>query len=62
MRQWLAADGPALLDVPVNRVELVMPPKIELSQVASTTMFGIKAVLDGRTQEVVQLLENNFLR
>ncbi len=62
MRQWLAADGPALLDVPVNRVELVMPPKIRFSQVASTAMFGMKAVLNGRTGEVLKLLENNFVR
>lgn len=62
MRAWLAADGPALLDVRVNRVELVMPPKVELSQVASTALFGVKAVLDGRTGEVVELLRNNFLR
>jgi pyruvate dehydrogenase (quinone) len=62
MRAWLAADGPALLDVRVNRVELVMPPKVEFSQVASTALFGVKAVLDGRTGEVVELLRNNFLR
>ena len=48
MRAWLAADGPALLDVRVNRMELVMPPEIEAGQVASTALFGLKAVLDGR--------------
>lgn len=62
MRSWLAEDGPALLDVPVNRMELVMPPKIEASQVASTALFGIKAVLDGRMKEVVSLLRSNFLK
>lgn len=62
MRRWLETDGPALLDVKVNRVELVMPPKIKASQVASTAMFGVKAVLDGRSQEVVDLLKNNFLK
>jgi pyruvate dehydrogenase (quinone) len=62
MRQWLAADGPALLDVPVNRVELVMPPKVTFSQVASTAMFGVKAVLNGRTSEVMDLIEDNFVR
>lgn len=62
MRSWLAVEGPALLDVRVNRLELVMPPKIEISQVASTALFGIKAVLDGRGREVVDLLRNNFLR
>ncbi|MEE4014951.1 thiamine pyrophosphate-dependent enzyme [Roseibium sp. FZY0029] len=62
MEAWLRHEGPALLDVKVNHMELVMPPKIEASQVASTALFGVKAVLDGRTREVVDLLRNNFLR
>ena len=62
MDAWLRHDGPALLDVKVNQMELVMPPKIEASQVAGTALFGVKAVLDGRTKEVVDLLRNNFLR
>ena len=62
MRAWLAEEGAALLDVPVNRMELVMPPKIHLSQVASTALFGVKAVLDGRSKEVISLIKNNFLK
>lgn len=62
MKEWLAHDGPALLDVKVNRMELVMPPQIKAGQVASTAMFGVKAVLNGRTDEVVDLLKDNFLR
>ncbi|AQZ53640.1 ubiquinone-dependent pyruvate dehydrogenase [Martelella mediterranea] len=62
MDAWLAAPGPALLDVKVNRMELVMPPKVEVSQVASTAMFGVKAVFDGRMKEVVSLLRSNFLK
>ncbi|WP_137679808.1 thiamine pyrophosphate-dependent enzyme [Aurantiacibacter suaedae] len=62
MDAWLRHEGPALLDVRVNQMELVMPPKVEVSQVASTALFGVKAVLDGRTKEVVNLLRNNFLR
>ena len=62
VRAWLAADGPALLDVRVNRMELVMPPEIEAGQVASTALFGLKAVLDGRGREVVSLLRDNFLK
>jgi len=61
MSAWLASEKPAILDVQVNRVELVMPPEIELSQVASTALFGIKAVLNGRTNEVISLLRDNFL-
>ena len=62
MTEWLAAPGPALLDVKVSRMELVMPPKIEPSQVASTALFGVKAVLNGRADEVVSLMRDNFLR
>jgi len=62
MRQWLASDQCGILDVHVNRFELVMPPEIEVSQVASTALFGIKAVLSGRTDEVVSLLLDNFIR
>ena len=62
MRRWLAQEGPALLDVKVNRMELVMPPEITAGQVASTAMFGLKAILSGRTDEVVRLLKNNFWR
>jgi pyruvate dehydrogenase (quinone) len=62
MRAWLAADGPALLDVKVNRMELIMPPRIEAAQVASTALFGMKAILDGRGSEVISLVRDNFLR
>lgn len=57
---WLAHDGPALLDVKVNRMELVMPPKIEPGQVASTALYSGKAVLNGRLSDVVDLVKNNF--
>ena len=62
MQAWLDADGPAILDVLVNRMELVMPPKVEVGHVASTALFGVKAVLDGRVDEVVSLLRDNFLK
>lgn len=62
MRDWLRAEGPALLDVKVSRMELVMPPKVEAGQVFGTAMFGLRAVMGGRSGEVVQLLRDNFLR
>lgn len=62
MSAWLAADGPALLDVKVNRMELVMPPHVTASQIGSTALFGVKAVLDGRAKEVVSLVRDNFVR
>jgi pyruvate dehydrogenase (quinone) len=62
MAQWLAHDGPALLDVRVSRMELVMPPKVEASQLASTALFGVKAVMNGRADELIALLRDNFTR
>ena len=62
MRAWLQADGPALLDVKVNRMELVMPPSVTVGNVASTALFGVKAILNGRAGEVVSMLRDNFLR
>jgi len=58
---FLAHPGPALLDVKVNRVELVMPPEIQLSQVLGTALYSAKAVMGGRAGDVVELLESNFL-
>jgi pyruvate dehydrogenase (quinone) len=58
---FLAHPGPALLDVKVNRMELVMPPKIEVGQVAGTALYSTKAVLAGRARDVVDLVTSNLL-
>ena len=55
---WLAAPGPALLDVVVSRNELVMPPKIEASQVLGTMLYSAKAILAGRAGDVVDLVKH----
>jgi pyruvate dehydrogenase (quinone) len=55
VREWLEAPGPALLDVVVARNELVMPPKVEVSQVLGTALYSAKAILSGRTTDVIDL-------
>jgi pyruvate dehydrogenase (quinone) len=60
--EFLSHPGPALLDVRVNRTELVMPPHIEPSMVFGTILYGAKAVLSGRAKDVVDLVESNFLK
>jgi len=62
MNEWLADEGPALLEVQVSRMELIMPPKVEAGQVVSTALYGVKAVLNGRTDELITLLRDNFVR
>jgi len=57
VRQWLAEPGPALLDVVTDRYELVMPPKIEPSQVFGMALYSAKGVLAGRGGEVAELLK-----
>jgi hypothetical protein len=50
---WLAHPGPALHDVLTHdvltdRMELVMPPKVELSQIFGMSLYSAKAILSGR--------------
>jgi pyruvate dehydrogenase (quinone) len=58
----LAHDGPALLDVVVNRQELAMPPAITLEQAKGFTLFMAKAVISGRGDEVLDLAKTNLWR
>ena len=58
---FLAHPGPALLDVRVNRMELLMPPHVEASQVIGTALYSAKAILGGRSGDVLELIESNFL-
>jgi pyruvate dehydrogenase (quinone) len=55
---WLSAPGPALLDVIVPKSELVMPPKIEPSQVLGMALYSAKAILSGRGDDVIDLAKN----
>ena len=61
VRDVLSQPGPALLDVKVNRYELVMPPKIEVGQVLHTALYSAKAIIAGRGKEVEELVRTNFL-
>ena len=55
-------DGPALVDVVVNRMELSMPPTIKLEQAVGFNLWAIKAVLSGRGNELVDLATSNLIR
>jgi pyruvate dehydrogenase (quinone) len=62
VQQALATPGPVLVDAVVSKAELVMPPKITASMAAGFTLFGIKALLDGRASEVLDLARTNLWR
>ena len=60
--QAIEHDGPALVDVVVNRQELFIPPSIDLAQIRGFTLYMIKAVLSGRGDEIVDLAKTNLFR
>jgi pyruvate dehydrogenase (quinone) len=60
VRDWLAQPGPALLDVTVSRLELVMPAHIEPGQVFGTALYSAKALLGGRAGDVWDLALDNL--
>ncbi len=60
--QALQHDGPALVEVLVNRLELSMPPTITLEQARGFSLFALRTVLSGRGNELIDLGESNLLR
>ena len=58
----LAHDGPALVDVVTNRHELSMPPKIELAQAEGFSLWVVKAVMNGRGDQLLDLAKSNLIR
>jgi len=60
LREAFAHPGPALVDVRTAKQELVMPPKIQLAQAKGFSLFMLKAILNGRGDEIVELAETNL--
>ena len=59
LAQALSHPGPALVEVVVNRQELIVPPSVKLDQVMGFSLFMMKAVINGRGNEVIDLLKTN---
>ena len=60
--QALKHDGPALVEVVIDRQELSMPPTITAEQVKGFSLFTLKAVLSGRGDEIIDLAKINLFR
>ncbi|WP_220274710.1 hypothetical protein [Trinickia dinghuensis] len=58
----LAHDGPALVDVVSARQELIMPPKTTVDEAWHFGLFMMKAVMDGRGAELIDLAKVNLTR
>jgi pyruvate dehydrogenase (quinone) len=62
LAEALSHPGPALVDVVSARQELVMPPKTSFSEAHSFGLFMLRAVMDGRANQLVDLAKVNWVR
>ncbi|MBO2011447.1 ubiquinone-dependent pyruvate dehydrogenase [Hymenobacter negativus] len=62
LREALAHDGPALVDAVVKRQELSMPPSIELKQAQGFGLYALKALMNGKGSELLELAKTNLFR
>ena len=61
IRDILAHDGPAVLDVVIATQELSLPPTITTEQVKGFSLWVLRAVMSGRGNEVLDLAKTNLL-
>ncbi len=55
-----ATPGPVLLDVMTAKQELVMPPQITLEQAKGFSLYMMRAILNGRGDELVEITRTNW--
>jgi ketosteroid isomerase-like protein len=58
----LAHNGPVLVDVVVNREELSIRPRITPEMAKGFTLFMVKAVMNGRASEILDMAATNLWR
>jgi pyruvate dehydrogenase (quinone) len=57
---WLNEPGPALLNVKVDTMTLVMPPKIEWGPMYGMVLYSAKAMLQGQSADVFAMIRENL--
>jgi pyruvate dehydrogenase (quinone) len=62
LERAFAYEGPALVEVIVSRQELSMPPTITAEQALGFSLYMLRAVMNGRGDEVIDLAKTNLLR
>jgi pyruvate dehydrogenase (quinone) len=61
MKEMLSHNGPALLDVVTAKEELSMPPTITPAEVKGFSLWVLRAVMNGRGDQVIDLAKTNLL-
>lgn len=62
LTQAFGHEGPALVDVVVNRQELLIPPTINFDELRGFSLYMVRAVLNGKGNEIVDLARTNLFR
>ncbi|GGF48444.1 pyruvate dehydrogenase [Azorhizobium oxalatiphilum] len=57
-----AHDGPAVVDVVTDKMELVMPPAIKAEQAIGFSLYAARAIMNGRGDELLELAKSNLFR
>lgn len=57
-----AHDGPAVIDVVTARQELSIPPAITIEQAKGFSLYAIRTILAGRSDELLDLVSTNVAR
>jgi pyruvate dehydrogenase (quinone) len=58
--EWLAYPGPALLDVNVEPMTLVMPPAIESGSAYGMALYSARAMLGGQARDLIEMIKENI--
>ena len=58
----LAHDGPVIVDAVVARTELAMPPSITVEMAKGFSLYMVKAIMNDRADEVIDLARTNLWR
>ncbi len=62
LKQAFQHNGPALVDVLVNRQELLIPPTINFDELRGFSLYMVRAVLNGKGDEIIDLARTNLFR
>lgn len=54
--------GPVVLEVDTAKQELAMPPQIKFEQAKGFSLYMMKAIINGRGDEIVELSKTNWFR
>ncbi|MEL0658991.1 ubiquinone-dependent pyruvate dehydrogenase [Psychromonas arctica] len=62
MAEMMAHPGPVVLEVETAKQELAMPPQIKFEQAKGFSVYMMKALINGKGNEIVELSKTNWLR